>query len=276
MPNLRALFDNAADRATLTASTEAPNLPAANLKTNLKGQVWRSTASSATLTLTWPIAESLRCVALPFSNLTSTATIRVQGYALPTDTITNLDTGTKLAAPYQPLGLWDWGNIPLGVNAYAYGGHAYGVIYFPIVNVRKIVITITDTNTVQGYIEAGRLVAGNYWEAQRNADWGAAWQMDDRSRHERTHGGDLMTEIGARNRKLSFTLGSMSEGDRAQFVAYMAGFGMAAPIFLSIFPEASDPTLEQTFMLFGKLSQTSQMQAQYFDLYAAPIEIEEI
>jgi hypothetical protein len=82
MPNLRVIYDNAADRATLSASSSVGALVAANLKSDLKSVVWRSTSAgipAATLDLSWPTAEMIAGVALPYCNLSAQAAIRVRG-----------------------------------------------------------------------------------------------------------------------------------------------------------------------------------------------------
>jgi len=76
--NMRVVADNAADRATLTASSSAGALVQANLLTDTKSDVWRASGTSARLTLIWVGAETIGCVALPFCNLSPTATMRVR------------------------------------------------------------------------------------------------------------------------------------------------------------------------------------------------------
>ena len=77
---IRILNNNAADRATLSASTTAGSLVVANLKTDYKSDVYRSTGTTATITATWTSNETIGVVVLPFCNLTATATIRVKLY----------------------------------------------------------------------------------------------------------------------------------------------------------------------------------------------------
>ena len=78
MANLRIIYDNAADRATLTASTTAGTLGVANLQNNRKGRPWRATGTTARLGATWAAPERIGGVFLPFCNLSPTATMRVR------------------------------------------------------------------------------------------------------------------------------------------------------------------------------------------------------
>jgi hypothetical protein len=78
MSNLRIIADNAIDRATLTASSSATNFPVTNLQLPRKSDVWRATGTSARLTASWASPETVQGVALPFCDLSPTATIRAR------------------------------------------------------------------------------------------------------------------------------------------------------------------------------------------------------
>ena len=78
MTNLRIIYDNAADRAALTASTTAGTLGVANLQNNRKGRPWRATGTTARLGATWAVPERIGGVFLPFCNLSPTASMRVR------------------------------------------------------------------------------------------------------------------------------------------------------------------------------------------------------
>jgi hypothetical protein len=126
---MRILYDNAADRATVTASTTAGTLVAANLKTDIKSSVWRSTAIPAAITLIWDDAEVCNAAILPFCNLTATATLRARGYTNAADPSPAIDTGALPGCAYAPFGMWDWGVDALGVNAYSYGNGTYALTW---------------------------------------------------------------------------------------------------------------------------------------------------
>lgn len=276
MPNLRIIYDNAADRATLTASSSAGSMTADRLLTDIKGDVWRSTGTAATITATWPIAEAIAGVVLPFCNLTPRATLRVRGYARTGDGATLFDTGAVEACPAPVLGLWDWGAVPLGSNAYAYGGGTYGRVWVPVPGtVEKLVIDIADSTNPAGYIEAARLVCGAYWEPRINAEFGAPVQAVDTSKHVRTDAGDLVTDVGTRHKTQSVSLAALSAVDRATLWSIVWGNGMRRPIFFSLYPDAADARLEQTHQLYGKLSGMAAMNTPLFQQYATLLDIEE-
>lgn len=276
MPNLRVVYDNVVNRAALTASSEAGNLVVGNLKNDRKTAVWRTTSKTATLTVVFPEAEIVGCVALPFCNLSATATIRVRGYTNVSDQSPAFNTGPQLACAPAAFGEWDWGALPLGVNAFSYVGGTYGAVWFPLNSVRKLVIDIDDSLSEASYIESARCVIGSYWSPKVNADWGAAIQMVDRSKHERSDASDLRTERGTRSRKINIDLKHMDPSDRAQLWNILGGNGMSYPVFMSLVPESDDPVEEQTYQIYAKLTQQSKVAHQYHRAFQAPLELEEV
>jgi hypothetical protein len=78
MSNMRVVFDNAASRATLTASSTAGALAASNLQGDDKSNVWRAVGTVASLALSWPTAEDVGCFVAPVCNFSPTCTWRVR------------------------------------------------------------------------------------------------------------------------------------------------------------------------------------------------------
>lgn len=252
MPNLRLIHDNAADRATVAASTTAGSLSAANLLTDLKGQVHRSTGTSVTYTLSWSAFETVAGVALPACNLTADATIRVRGYDAAVGGALVVDSGVQYACPGRPLGLWDW-TLPLNSNAFAFGGAAKAVCWLDDhYAVKRLVIDLVDAGNAAGYIDCARIVAGAYWSPQYNASYGATTSVDDGSKNSRNDAGDLMTDRSALSETMKLDLGLMPPADRARMNQIMRGSGTARPVFVSLMPGSSDPLLEQDAMIYGK------------------------
>jgi hypothetical protein len=273
--NLRIIYDNATARGTLSASTTAGSLAASNLLTDIKSEVWRSTATTATLTLTWTNSEFVSCVALPFCNLSSAATLRVRGYTNVADATPAIDTGAQYACP-ATFGQVNWGQQFLGANSYAYGGGTYGVIWFASTSVKKLVIDIADTTNVQGYIEASKLITGTYWTPTNNVEYGAELTVADTSTHERSDAGDLRTDRGTLHKVLSLDLTMLTSVDRNGLWNIMRGNGMSRPVFLSMTPLSDDPTEEQIYQVYGKLSKQGSVRYQFINQFTTSLEIEEV
>jgi hypothetical protein len=275
MPNLRVVYDNAADRATITASTTAGTLVPANLKTDYKSEVWRSTGLSATLTVDFPSAELIGMVAFAFCSLSAASTIRVRGYATPSSPTPLIDH-TGFACYGTDFDRISWGMEPLGANAYSYGGASYGVLWLPAVHAcGRLVIDIADVNPL-GYIEASRLVCGTYWSPEYNAETGATIGLVDNSRNERTDAGDLRTDRGTVHKTLSFDLNFMTELDRNALYNILRGNGMFKPVYISLIPESTDNVGEQVFQIYGKMARTSTIKYQFAHMYSTQLNIEEL
>ena len=275
-PNLRIVSNNAANAATLTTSSTAGALVAANMQTDIKSQIWRSTGcTSETITALFPTPQLVGCAILPYCNLTSAATIRVQAYS--DAGVTQIyDSGVLNACQYAALGLWNWGYVPLGVNAFPYGGAAYAYMWFPIITAKQIKITLADPTNPSGHLDVGRLVVGTYWSPSVNASLGASVVVNDTSVHSRNDAGDLITTIGTRSRKMTFSLTNMPTADRANLMSILTGNGMPQPVLFSLFPQNTDPVLEQQHMIYGKISTLSPIAVTQLDRYSAPVEFDEV
>lgn len=282
--NLRILHDNAADRAVLAASSQAGTLGPANLQREGKSSVLRATGAAQTITATWQTAELVACVALVSTNLTSSAKMRVRGFAMPGDGVPVLDTGSIFPCPAATHGSYPWGVLPLGWNAYrwggvnswARGGGADAVAWFAPVRVRQLIIDIYAPQSPEGYVEVSRLVAGNYWSPEQNADYGAQLQLQDSSENYRTAAGELKSAMGVASDKLSVTLAHLTPMDRARLLRILRENGKGKAMLFSLFPENPDPLLEQDHMLYGKVSNIDAVATPYFETYSAPLQIEGI
>jgi len=273
MPNLRIVSDNAIARAaSLVASSTAGGLVAANLASEKKSSVHRATGTSVTYTLTWAAAESFGCVALPFCNLSPTATLRVRAYASNGTTVL-YDSGVGLACPapaQRPRGF----TAAQAASAYAYGGGACARRWFNQVNAFKLVIDIVDTSNLQGYVEAACMVAGAVWSPQYNAS-GTSVSVIDRTEISRSAAGDQLADPGTISRKVPVDLRKMSPADRAKFLDLVRN-SRAYAVLLSVFPEHSDLLLERDHMLYGRRTKDSDVAYQFSAVYSTTIDIEEI
>ena len=305
--NLRIIYQNIVDVSTTTitaSSTASASTPATNMAVNTKSQVWRSSSVTssavngvftARANMVVSFASSIvGGVVLPFCNLSSSATIRVRGYNgtvptmggtvdIPTTSATGtlvFDTGIVLAAPYQLLGISNWGNLPTGVNSYSYGGGNYGRVWVPTVSqgdCTSLLIEIVDTQNQNPYIEVSRLVIGSYWSPTYNTSFGLSSGVKDLSVSKRSDAGDLVTTRGTMYRTLNFDLRYLTPSDRLQFSKIMRGNGLSKPLLISIFPDNStDWDKEQAHQIYGKLSQLTDITHPIFEMYSSNVTIDEI
>ena len=284
MPNLRIIHDNAADRAVLTAASQAGTLGPANLQRDAKGAVLRATDVGQTIIATWPTQEVISCVALIFTNMNSSARMRVRGYGQPGDAAPVIDTGVMMPCPEAPLGISAFGFLPLGWNAYKWGGvktwgrggGSDGVAWFEPVSVRQMVIDVSSIDNPDGYLEISRLVAGNYWSPEHNAEYGASLQLQDTSEAYRTAAGTAKTAVGTTSDKLSISLAHLAAPDRARLMRILRESSTVRPLLFSLFPENPDSLLEQDHMLYGRVANLDAVSTPYYETYSAPLQIEGI
>lgn len=268
--NLRIIYKNVADSAAITTTTPTSGVTSlSNLKKNPKSLVWRSVGTSATIVVNLSKEEIVTGVILPFCNLSSTATIRIV-------TNTGLDTLSQLACPYQALGQWDWGQLPLGVNSYSYGGGTYARIWFNSTACSTITINIYDPDNPSGYLELSRLVIGRHWSPKFNTSFGLSVGTRDLSTHERSESGDLITTLGTKYTTMKFDLQWLTGVDRLELTQLLKTNSLTTPLFISLFPNDEDSAKEQDHQIYGKLSQMSDIVHPMFGIYSSSIEIEEV
>lgn len=273
MSSLKIVFNNAADRATLTSSSAA--LPHSSLLTDSKSEVWRSGAgvTTASLTASWAALEGISCVALPFCNLSVTATMRVRLYSDEAGTALVLDTGTKLCAQGTPMLLHGM-SAAQSSSAYSYGGGTVARLFFNKVSARKAVIDIVDVANLQGYLEASRLVLGDCFTTQWNASYGVEITLEDATQNHRSDAGNLISDVGCRYKTLKADLEVLSPVERAALWRLVGYCGTSVPVFLSLLSDDSDKDAELTYTVYGKFTKTSTMAAKSYLIYSSPLELE--
>ena len=253
MPHLRLIHINRADQAsTLTASTSASGFAASAMQNDRKGEAHRSTGTSVTYTLTWTGGTTLGAVALPATNLTSAATIRLRLYDATSAGTLLADSGTVTACPGLNLDNWAW-TAARNVNAFAYGGASKAVAWLPanVAGVKRAVIDLADSGNPAGYIDCARIVAGPWWSPERNAGYGCTHQVIDATENARTDAGDLLSDRAPMHEELTYTLPAMTEADRARLVQLTRANGVYRPVFVSLLP-AAGTAAEQDHMVYGK------------------------
>lgn len=272
---LRIVYDNAADLSSISASTTAGSLVASNLLTDMKSEVWRSTGTSATLTLTWTSSKQIGMVALPFCNLTSTATFRVKVFTEVADASPALDTAAQQCCRQSSTPLAGWSGVAASVNSYSYGGANYAVLWFTPTIGKKVTIDIVDSSNPAGYIEASRIVVGNYFTPEVDAELNVDWSLDENTQNTRSEGSDLRSDIGTRSQMLKFNLSNMSPADRFTMSSILRGNGKSVPMFVSLFPSDTDASKEQAYQIYGKITGAISINHSNWNLFGCPVEISE-
>lgn len=187
-------------------------------------------------------------------------------------------TGDKLACEYQQADNWDSSYLPTGANGFSYGSGTYARIWFPIAKpCTGLSILISDMGNTAEYLEISRLVAGDYWSPTFNTSFGLSNSPKDLSSNTRTESGDLVTTRGVRYNTMRFDLTWLSPDDRLIMTKILKANGLSKPMLISLFPDCEeDYDKEQTYQIFGKLSQLSDISHPMFGIYSSSIDIEEV
>jgi hypothetical protein len=274
MPNMRIVYDNiASSTSQLTASTTSGTLAVANLLTNLKSQVHRSTGTSITYTLRWASNQTIGCVALPCTNLTATASMRVRLYSDTNATTLITDSGTALAVPGFNLDPKLWPTAR-NVNSFAYGGGVKSVRWFNTrpTNVRAIVVDLVDTSNPAGYIDCSSIVVGDYWSPTYNIQNGIQFDVVDDSETTRRDSGDLVTDRSFMYDTLSFDFSLLPDNDKNTLIKIIRSVGTHDYLFVSLLPQDNSAITESESSIYGKRSNSS-VTYQLYGYYAHQMQL---
>jgi hypothetical protein len=269
MPNMRIISTNLADTATvIQSSTTASGFSASNLQNDYKSSFHRSTGSTVTYTIAWSAAQIIGGISLPCTNLSKTATVRVQLYSdynsvtpsAPATLIVDTGEGTVPACPDSPIA--NLSTSTINGNLFQLGVLSKTSVWFPNNNyttVRTVKITLADTSNPVGYIDCARIVCGSYWQPTYNASRdGLDLGITDTSQNSRTDAGDLVSDRGFIHDELSLNLGLLTDTDRNNLLQLMRTVGTNRNILVSVFPSDYTDTAnrnkatEQQYTVYGK------------------------
>ena len=185
-----------------------------NGQRNEKAAVWRSTATTATITATWADAVEVDSFALGGANLTADAAITIRLFALADDT--------------EPV---------LTVDA-APDGFGAAQAWFSATSVERVEVEISDADNSAGYIEVSRLCVGRRREMAYNPKYGAALGYSDRSKSSRAESGDVRTDYQSGSRTLAIDFDVLEQPD-AEFMLGLIMRDKSSALFVSLFPDSS-------------------------------------
>lgn len=270
MANLRVIYNNLADAATITASTTASGFSVDNLKNTQKTSIHRSTGATVTYTLTWSTAQSINCVALPATNLQAGDTIKIVGYTETADTTPIYETDNLQACTGRVTTLYNKTSLPTYVD-FSFGGATKTSIWLPTTyQLKKLVITLTSTTVTA--IDCARLICGTYWESTRQASNGIQLGYEDLSEITTTRSGNTYEDRKPISETMQFDLEYLPDADRKQLQTLMRSWGSSALIYYCIFPSNTNPELTQSYSIYGR-SNSNSLQYQFFSFYNTNLDI---
>lgn len=199
--NIKIGYANLIDSSTLSATGVSENLPILNLKTLARGQIFRGTASSQTIEITFASPALVGCVALWFP------------------TFTWLETDGFDAQIYN------------GASVVHTVTNALKSAFFTEVVATKVVLTIRA-----GMIfDLSRVFIGRVFTPTHNLEFGFGTKYHDLSENQRSEDGSLHIQKKAKYRQLTISLADITHADRAQLVRMVQNSGTQKEVFVSIF-----------------------------------------
>ncbi len=264
---MKVIYNDILYSATLTStSTIASNFSLANVITNNKGQILRVVGTTLNIKGSWATNQSMDTLILPYSNLTSNSTARIRLYSDSVFTTLIYDSGntsvllgnTDVATPSQ----------------YSYNGSPLAKLHIQAFsNIQSIQIDIADSTL--SWIELGKVYCGVTWTPVYNTEFGLNLGISTTTKFDRTQNGNIYPTLGTNSKNLTLNLNYLTIADRQVLVSILRMYGSRNPVFITIFPNDPDPTKEQLYQIFGRLTNNTISNSKY-DIYASSLNIEEI
>lgn len=241
--HLCLIYPNAVDDAVLTATPAAETeLPVSNLQNARRAKTWRSTSlADQVIRGNFNEVKTISAMAFPRHNLSANASIRYrlwndvnQGGALL------YDSGVLFQGDDLGWGDFDFGVQPWG-GSYIFASWAYAFAYLwfdEYDTAQSFQLDVSDPANNAGWMEASRLITGQYFETSEQIDRGLTLTWEDDSRRQRSAGGSRGGERRQTYRRWELKLSVLSEADRAALMDICMHAGVGADMFISCYTGA--------------------------------------
>jgi len=283
MSNMIISSTNYSDQATsITASSEVASLPVENLQDRQLVKVYRSDgATDITIDVDFGQGRIIDFVALVRHNITQTGQIRWRLSNAADFSTTQHDSGFVDAWPVVeefgtlPWGVFSWGGRINPEVAAEYQISSFVVLDSPV-QARYLRINISDDDQDEGYIEAGRLIAGPAFRPSTNYGFGVEIQFVDESRIVKSRGGQTFVDEVERFRRIRFELQNLPEAEIFGNVFNNIDRLRGVAKDILVIPQPDDPKTWPTQNIYGRLVRTEPIINSTLEFYGRTIEIEEL
>jgi len=271
-----------ASASTLTVDSESSTLPKENLQNLQIVRVFRTGAvTSLQIDVDFGSAKIVDLMAIINHNFTISATIRWR-LSNASDFSTSLyDSGTVDVWPAledfgsSPWGIFTWGGKPLQEQADLYTANVFAILSSAVV-ARYMRIEISDSTNTDGYLEAGRLIAGPAYQPTINYANGVEFEFVDESRVTKSRGGQTFVDEVEKFRRLRFELVNLPENEIFGNVFNSLDRIKGISKDVLVIPQPSEPTTWITQNIYGRISSTAPIVNSALTFYGRQIEIEEM
>ena len=201
VPNIKIGYGNLIDDSAIVASGVSSTLPVGNLKSLLRGRIFRGASGTQVIDVTFKTPSPVGMIALWF----------------PTQS---------------------WGGVNHFSVTFYNGSTAVKTIttaifsaFFTEITATRAVITITSPST----FDLSRIFIGRFFEPKYNLDFGFAMKHRDLSTSERTEDGSLHIVKKAKYRTFTFNLSEITNDERARISELVRLSGTQNDVFISVF-----------------------------------------
>lgn len=280
--NIIISANNYVDTASsITADSAAASLPVTNLQDLQIVKVWRtSSATSAQIDLDFGSQKIMDFFALIAHNLTTSATVR---WRLSNDNFSTFiyDSGEISAwAPIEgfggsPWGVFTWGGLPTAELISLYNASTFNLLASPQI-ARYLRLDISDSTNADGYLEAGRLIAGPAYQPTINYANGVEIEFVDDSRVTKSRGGQVFVDEVRKYRRITFDLIHLPESEifTNVFNAIDRVKGVSKDVL--VIPQPSDSSTWLTQNIYGRVAEIGAIENTTLSRYSRTMTIEEI
>lgn len=272
---------NYSDGGTLTVDDEVATLPATNLQDQQIVKIWRNSQTSAQIDVDFGQQRIIDFMALIRHNISQTGTIRWRLSTVSNFSTTVYDSGAIDAWPVVE----EFGTLPWGV--FVWGGRLnpeiaaeYTISSFDVlttaVQARYLRIDISDASNADGYLQAGRLIAGPSYRPSVNYANGVQFEFVDESRVTKSRGGQTFVDEVERYRVMRFELINLPENEifGNVFNSIDRLRGISKDILVIPQPAKSSTWITQN--IYGRIRQTQPITNSALTYYGRMIEVEEL
>lgn len=272
---------NYADTGTVTVDNAVGTLPITNLQDRQIVKIWRNSQTTAQIDVDFGQGRIVDFAALIKHTISQTGKIRWRLSNASDFSSTVYDSGLIDAWPIVeefgtlPWGVFSWGGYLNITVAAQYTISTFAVLSSPV-QARYLRIDISDPDNTDGYIQAGRLIAGPAYKPSINYANGVEFEFVDDSRITKSRGGQTFIDEIERFRRVRFDLVNLPENEMFQnvFNAIDRLRGVAQDIL--IIPQPDEPTTWITQNIYGRITQTSPIVNSALNFYGRQIEVEEL
>jgi len=206
------------DAGTITSSSEVTGLEDDNAVQGFVGKPWRATGDSSEY---WRVdlgsATNLTCFGIFGHNFTSSATVKLQA-----------NTSNSFGSP--PF------DQTLTIATDSDGVVLPRLVFFLNQTYRWWNIDVADASNPDGYLEAGRIIAGQHWEPTRTITDGFNMRRRDLSAGERTPGVGWYKRERKRARTANVGFELFDRAQHEKFDTVFTKVGDSGHLVLSIDP----------------------------------------